>query len=235
MKVQETHYLSVSNDDNTNYYRVRVTAHTSLGEAEYRSGWFPTSSLDMLFGNVTSSGGLEAMKVREEVKSQINEKILFTNKAWLDEAANLSPDITRLQNLLDARRRILAYPVGSPFSGSMQMEYNPVLGLAINHSDEKLVFFLSSNPDEVIGKIANFSEDDKTVLALDKLTEITSQRYRNNITSQQAVEVVNKRIDTLVHNQITTVLELTAKPAPKKEEVLQQINTLIDLLEEIQK
>ncbi len=236
MTVQELHYFAVPNGANTNYYRLKVEAKTKLGKAEYRSGWFPTRSLDMLFGDVSSAGGVKALEVRNKLQEQINEKILSTNAAWLKEASKAKPIKTKLIGLFNARRRILAYPRTGiePFMGGFEIEYNPALGVAIHHADEKLVFMLSSNPDEVIGRIANFTENEKTVLAINQLSNVVGQRVKNEIAAQQAVEEVDKLGDALIHSQIQQALAIAENPNATKEEAILEINTLINLLDSMQ-
>ena len=56
------------------------------------------------------------------------------------------------------------------------MEYDPSKNIALRHSNDKLVFFMSSDPDKVIGNIASFAESNETSLQVLKLSEmITNQ------------------------------------------------------------
>ena len=124
MDIRERHYFAVPSGENTNYYRLRVEAKTKLGVSGYRSGWFPADAVDYAFGDVSDKGGIEALKVRNQLKEQINKKILSTNNAWLDEAAKPDAIMVKLDGLMRARRRILAYPSGDtpPYKGAFEIE-----------------------------------------------------------------------------------------------------------------
>jgi hypothetical protein len=67
---------------------------------------------------------------------------------------------------------------------------------------------LSTDPDEVIGKIANFAETDKTVLSINQFAKITAQRVRNQIAAEEAAEEVNKRIDNLTSRNFYNLLNV---------------------------
>jgi hypothetical protein len=235
--VKELHYYAVPNGTNTNYYRLRVEADTKLGVTEYRSGWFPARSVDSLYGNVSDDGGIESMKVKSQIEREIDSKVLFTTKAWLEEAAKHDANQEKLKELLVARRRILAYPIGDtpPFDGAFEIEYNPVKGINIRFADEKLVFLLGSNPDGVVGEIANFAEENQTIMSVQNLSIVMEQRVKNDIAAQQAVETVNREFDSFVHRQIMTAQAVAAdqnNPAAGADAV-RQIDALITLLNSI--
>lgn len=236
MVIKEQHYYAVRRGDDANYYRLKLRAKTFLGDAEYRSGWFPSHAVDSLFGDVTSGGGAKALETRRAIEKQIREKIVETDRAWLNKAADPEASDKELEKLLEARRRVLAYPIweASPVKGTFEIEYNPARGVAMAHADEKLVFVLSSDPDEVIGKIANFAETDKTVLSINQFAKITAQRVRNQIAADEAAEEVNKRIDNLIHAQMQKALEvLDPFSFDKTEQAISEIDTLLRLLESI--
>jgi hypothetical protein len=232
MNVREVHYYAVPNGENTNYYRLRVEADTKLGVAGYRSGYFPARNVDSLFGDVSSEGGAASLAVRLQIEQQINEKILSTNQAWLEEAAKPNADANLLEGLLRARRRILAYPIsdGQPYKGAFEIEYNPAKGVHTRYADEKLLFILGSDPDQVVSQIANFAESDKTVLSINQLSNVLAQRVRNDIAGQQAVEQVNRGVDGLVSKQIEKARKVADNPATLPGEAIREIDTLIILL-----
>jgi hypothetical protein len=233
MNIREIHYFAAPNGENTNYYRLRVEANTRLGVAGYRSGWFPADAVDYAFGDVSTTGGTEALKIRNKIKEQINEKILQTNLAWLDAAAKPDAKIDKLNGLLQARRRVLAYPINDkpPYEGASEIEYNPAKNVNIRFSDDKLIFVLSSDPDTVVANIASFSENQETALAIDRLAGVIAQRARNEIIAAEAVGEVNKKIDNLIFKQINLAQGVAASPETKIAAAIDEINTLLILLE----
>lgn len=237
MEVRETHYYAVPNQDHTNinYYRLQVKADTRLGDAEYRSGWFPTRAVDNVFGDVSMENGVKILETRTALEGLINEKILSTTKNWLDAAENPDSPDEKLDSLSKARMRVLAYPrIGAePYPGTIEIEYNPAKGVAQYHSDEKLIFILSSNPDEIIGEIANFAESEKTALAINQMAKLFSQQSVNKVASNEAVEEVNLASDKNVVAQIDLVLD-SLERFPAKNTAIMQTQTLINQIDSVQ-
>ena len=110
LRVEETHYYAVSNGTNTNSYRLDIRAASFLGDAGYRSGWFPAHAIDSLFGDTTAQGGLAALETRSKLEQQINYKLVSTNQAWLEYASQWDAKNDKLKGLLMARKRVLGYP-----------------------------------------------------------------------------------------------------------------------------
>ncbi len=233
MNVEETHYYAVTNGTTTNYYRLRVDADTRLGQSEYRSGWFPADAVDALFGEVRMEDSGGAIAARLAIEQMIRQGIEQTTKAWLDEAKKVDADPQRLEQLMQARRRVLAYPASSeaPFPGAVEIEYNPVLGVFIRHADEKLVFILSSDPDEVVNGIVQVAESDHTVYSINQLGKVISQRTRNDVARAEAAEAADAETAALVGGQIDSALEILGEGEPGRTEMLQQIDTLLAMLE----
>jgi hypothetical protein len=235
MEIRERHYFAVPGGENTNYYRLRVEAKTKLGVSGYRSGWFPADAVDYAFGNVSDEGGMEALKIRNQLKEQINQKILATNNAWLNEAAKPDADSTKLDGLMRARRRILAYPSSStpPYKESFEIEYNPLKGVHTRFSEDKLIFVLASDPDAVIANIANFAENQQTVLAIDRLSGVIAQRARNEIAVSEVVAEVNASLDQLLLEQIKLAEAVVMDPESTPNKNIREINTLLILLDSV--
>lgn len=230
MNIREIHYYAITNGEHTNYYRLRVAADTQLGVAGFRSGWFPARAVNRLFGDASLEGGAAELKTRSAIESLINDKMIFTYKNWLDEAGNIDATSDKLNKLLDARRRVLAYPSSEidPYPKAFEIDYNPASGVATYHADEKLVFVLASNPDEVIGKIANFVEDDKTVLTINRLADAVGQYRVNEIATKEATLEVDKKSDALVRDLIKIAIE-----AKTVEDAKKYIDSLLLTLETI--
>jgi hypothetical protein len=233
-QVREVHYYAVPSERNTNYYRLRVHADTALGETEYRSGWFPTRAVDNLFGEVTSEGGVEALKTRTALEEAYNKAVEDTTTAWLTAAADPTASPGDLEALMNARRRILAYPLseGSPFgSDTVEVEYNPMLGLVRRHADEKLVFVLSSNPDEVIQNISNFAESEETAVAVSRLAEVVSAGVVGDIAADEAREQVDReKTDKLIAARLAAAIDATKSPDTTRDAALGEIDTTLDLI-----
>jgi hypothetical protein len=210
MTVDETHYFAPVNEDNVNYYRLRISAETHLGVSQYRSGWFPTTSVDRLFGKVDDEGGVKSLEARSAMESLLTAKIQSTYSQWLDAAANPATLSSQLDGLMAAQRRILAYPAfgaTEPYPGALEVDYNPMKGIAIRRADEKLVFVLSSNPDEVVGKIANFSESDQTTRTINRLGDLMALRVRGDLAGREAAQGVRAAADTMVFLRIKATVD----------------------------
>jgi hypothetical protein len=234
MTVRETHYLAVSNGRDTNYYRLRVAADTRLGVAGYRSGWFPARSVDRLFGEVSSESAPAELQAKTELEMQVIDKIKETQRNWLEAAKNPDTDPRVLEKLNEARRRILAYPAfrAEPFPGTVEIEYNPGRDLATFHVDDKLLFVLSSNPDDVIQQIAAFAEDDKTVLSINRLAGAVVQRSTNEVASREATQEVDKANDARVKQVIQQALQGTTVGTGKATAV-SQVDALLSVLDAV--
>ena len=223
MTVHEVQYYQVSDGKDANFYRLTIDADTRLGVSEYHSGWFPARSVDALFGDVSQVGGVEALKFRTQLEGLINSNILYTTENYLMKAREAKADPAELEDLFKARKRILAYPADGPvkpFTGadSVEMHYNPLKGLVTLHEDEKMVFFVSSNPDDIVGKIANFSRSTETALSVQKLGDVLKQKATDEVLTKEAVLQVRTRSMRLLHTYLTTLsahsrLTRISKPA----------------------
>lgn len=238
MSLRETHYYAPVNESNTNYYRLRVFAETKLGVSQYRSGWFPTTSVDRLFGKVDDEGGVKSLETRAVIESLLGQKVKDTYRAWLDSASNPTMPTAVLDLLQQSMRRILAYPLiggAEPYPGALEVEYNPAKGVAIRRWDEKLVFILSSDPNDVVQKIANFSESDQTTRTINRFGQMLANRALGEVVSQEAALTVRAAADAL----LTAGIERTTAAATavqggdqaKLGIVNQEIETLLTLLE----
>src|SRR5262249_39950883 len=150
---------------------------TVLGVAGYRSGWYPARAVDRLFGEAASDSSPAELLARTELEMQTIDAIKETQRKWLLAAKNPNTPDDELRRLNEARRRVLAYPSfkPEPFPGTIEIEYNPGRDLATFHIDDKLLFVLSSDPDAVVRQIANFVEEDKTVLTINRLAGTITQ------------------------------------------------------------
>jgi hypothetical protein len=232
MSLKEVHYFFVDSRDHPhrNYYRMRIQADTVLGVADYRGGWFPSRNVDMLFGDVSLQGSTDALRTRDSIEQAVNSAVLKTTTNWLNEASSDAPSQQKLSKLRDARRLVTAYSTspGAPFPGTREMDYNPARGVFVNKADDKFVFVLGSNPDDVVGKIAAFAEEDKTILSVGNLADIAAQRVRNDVAAQAAIEDVRQGADKLLASQIQNAVTVVA--TGDKKSMLQQVDLLLALL-----
>jgi hypothetical protein len=192
MKIRETHYYAVEDENNTNVYRLKITAKSVLGEAKYQSGYFPASAVDRVFGDIKGSGGTGELQIHEALTTEIRNATLSTTQNYLQVASDPDSTDEDIQKALNVRRNILAYPSLStelPMDARI-IDYNPGLGIVLKNSDSKMVFVFSSNPDNVIGNIKNFAESDQTALAVSRLAQVTSQQTRNDVAEEEAVLIV---------------------------------------------
>ena len=133
----------------------------------------------------------------------------------------------------EARRRILAYPIssGKPFEGALEIEYNPAKSVNIRFSDDKLIFVLASDPDTVIANIASFGESQESALAIDRLAKVIAERTRADIVAAEVVNEVRQKNDKLVLGQIDIALKVAQEDNTRISDMIDEINTLLILLE----
>ena len=256
MRIREVHYLAVPStatgpaEGSTNYFRVRVEADSKLGVADYRSGWFPARAVDNLFGEVSTEGGVEALRTRQALETRYNEAILSAQDQYLDAVQDPTTDLEEIANLNLMRQRVRAFPTqldSLPEGDVVEIEYNPELGLVLNHANEKLVFFFGSNPDDVIGAIANFAESDETSLAVLRLGEVIAGQAAAEVAETEARNAAAAQIDRLIKAQIDAAneevngalgIELSAgasntdiqRKAEAQQRVAERIAALMELL-----
>ncbi len=180
MEITNVHYYAVSHGENTNFYRLTVTANTQFGVAGYREGWFPATAVDKLFGDVSAAGGQSSSAAKEEIRAAYDEAIAKTTKAYLEKAAKPETTEADLKPYWEPRKRVLAFPdsYAPVFGDGAEIAYDVARGVAVPHSDEKLVIVLSSDPDGVIGAITNVAEEEKTAQTINKLGALVNERAR---------------------------------------------------------
>ena len=229
MKIRQVQYLAVPSGDNTNYYRIRVSANTYLGKSEFRSGWFPADAVDALFGDVSEPGSTDALKVRQDIKKAIDAKLLAATNAYLEVAVDPDAPPEKLAKRLAALRAVRTVESDAtpqPPTG-IEMEYDPRQSLVMRHAGEKLVFVLSSDPDEVIGIIANFADNQRTGLSVQRLGEVIGQQTTNQVFEDEALIQARADGDAYLHDQIEVLLGLLdGEPSLAKADLIQHIDTV---------
>lgn len=228
-------YYAVPSGDNINYYRVKIKGESKLSQLKYKSGWYPTEALDQLFGNISSDESQNALAVQDKLRNQYNEAIIDVNKSYLNAAKDTSVSNYELNKLMMARKRVLAYPNSSLIvPNSVEIEYNPLQNFAISHSNEKFAIIVSANPNEVVGRIASFSESDKTSSEIKKLSQIFEQQSVNRYYEIQAESTVDQKTDSLIISPLLELLKSSSRsPAKSDKQLLNEVDGLIKLLEEL--
>ena len=230
LKVHEVYFYKTSNGRDANYFRLTVKAKTQLGNAEYRSGWFPKRSVDSLFGEATDAGGNKANEFRESIVNLINTNVYQTTKRWLDAVATNAP-ANELERLNQARINVLTYPQLAPTRGMVIMDYNSMAGIVREHADEKFVMLLSSNPDEIVGKIAAFTEQEKTAATVQKLASTFTRQRADEILGRIAVERERQKWDLVMFNQLHNASTSLDPTNSTKDEVIELMERLTKSIE----
>jgi hypothetical protein len=199
MNISNVHYYAVKYNGDTNYYRLTLTANTSLGIAGYREGWFPATAVDKLFGEVSENSSQSALVTKEAIRADYDNAVKQATETYLKVAVDPDSTDAQLAKAYATRQRVVLYPnvntlVGKPpFEQSGEIAYSSDRGVAVPHSDEKLVIVLSSDPDAVVGAIASLAEDEKTAVTINNLGLLVDQRGRVDRATAGARDDVQKQ------------------------------------------
>jgi len=230
LEVEELYYLRVTNGQDNAYFRIKVTGNTTLSDTQFRQGWFPASAVDSLFGDI-SDGNVGELITRETLRKQIDEAVIETNRQYLGMAINPDTDSESLNKYLVARNRVFFAPEAS--LGNLEqttiMEYNPGADLIVRRDGQKLIFFLSADPDQIIGQISQFAEDEKTQAEIQKLTNMMVNSSRAKVIRKKAVAEVERKMDALIKTQLETTLQQLPS-GTKRDDALESLDILINLL-----
>ena len=208
MTIEETFYLAVPSGENTNFFRVKVTATSEYGVATYDSSWFPADAVDRLYGATSDVGAAAALKTEEDLKAQLNQHILAVNSGYWAAAADPTTDPEVIESWLVAQRRVrsIAGEQTALPSGAIEIEYDPIANLALRHAGQKLVFVLSSDPTQVINAISTFSQDTKTSATVLRLADVIRQQTVNQIAETEARNEAMRHVDSLVVVEVDSAL-----------------------------
>lgn len=234
MDVQETYYVAVPSGDNTNYYRVRVSANAENGKASYNAAWFSAYSVDSLYSDVSTSGAAAQLNVEKDIRETLNSEIKKAYQSYLTAAADPTKSNAEIEQWLKIIKRLRAVP-GSATSlplGAVEMEYNPLENLVTRRAGKKLVMVLSSNPDDVINQIAGFSQSTETSASVLRLGQLFEQQQKSQ-TAKELAEV-NAASDDFV--LLATQLEqvLADMEQAEKDELIRRLISVVTLAENMQ-
>lgn len=241
-KLNEQYYIGATNGIDRVYYRVTIMGDTILGVTEFRQGWFPESAVDALFGDVSESGAGKTI-LRDELKLQLDEALTKANKNYLEKVISDNPTDKELEKALAAVNRVrqTADENAGLLDEAVVMEYNPLQGLFVKHSDEKLVMVLSSNPDDIMSKLAQLSNDQETKTTLTKFTGVLSilQRQKDQEEKEdelrqdaeiEALLTQAESDDAVIAQQLTASLTAIDGSNGNRGIILAQLEALISLL-----
>ena len=233
-RVQETHFIAVPSHENVNYFRVRIEGSATLSKTKFRSGWFPAEAVDSLYGSADESSVSQAYKVRNEIKDRYNAAISSATQGYLDAAANPNSKPEVIEAWLSAQRRVRA-TAGTEVAlprGATEIEYDPASNLTVRHAGEKLVFALSSNPDDVLGAIANFSKDAEVGATVLQLADVVRQQSVNDVATTEARNEARSKLDAVLVDHIDATLK-AIEGAPTAQDLQREVDSLRLILESV--
>jgi hypothetical protein len=229
MVIKEVHYYAVPNEDSTNYFRLTLLADSALGVAQFRSGWFPERAVDALVGKVELDKGAKELEVEEQLRGIVDAAIVKTFTQCVNEASKEQPDFKKLRTICEGTQRVREYPFSN--KKSVTMEYNPGQNLQVTHANDKLIFLLASNPDEIISKISSFAEDEKTIQSISQLAQVINQKNLEELQNQKIKdELENRQVRTLSDRlgEVATTLNTMTLPDTQR-----SINELLAIINSI--
>jgi len=235
MHVQETYYLAVPGQENTNYFRIKVSG-SAPGVAKYNAGWYPADAVDQLFGKVDDGSESSAKQTADSIRTSYNEAILSATQNYLAIAKEPTTSSEDLANHLAAIRRVRA-TAGDEVSlpnGAVEIEYDPMASIALRRAGGKLVFVLSAKPSESINVIQEFAVSKETSSSILRLGDLIKQRSQNELSELQAENKGNTALNGLAVGEIDELLILIdAESPPESTEIEVGVETLRMLVENL--
>ena len=219
---------SIQGDESVNYYRLTLTGSSWFGVVQYKSGYFPARAVDSYLGNVELDKGARELEIEDKLMSVIDKATLKTWQDYIseikvnDKILSQNTDKTIL-SLDKARRLLLQYPKKS----GTEIDYNPAGNIVTMNANNKLCFFMSSNPDEVMSKISSFAEDEKTIQSINRLSLVISEPK----TKEASVADIQLKSQELQMNTIAArMLELKNDENMNESDCVKYTNEITTLL-----
>jgi hypothetical protein len=236
LRVKERYFVAVTDGVSTNYLRITVNGETEVSRAEFRQGWFPSVAVDRLFGDVSEAGEGKALLLREQLKKQIDDALLEADRNYRNLAKDPKTTPEDLRRALAATNRVLLMPKPGlgKLGGTMPMEYDPRRGLAVLHGDEKLVFLLSADPDQIVTSIAAFAAQADTEKTVQKLMGAIAPAINRDLLTKMSNATTARRIDADVVKQIDAALTALTGTVTR-EASLAEVERLLALLRTVQR
>jgi len=211
LDIKERYYLNVTDDRNTNHYRITVSAHTQLSKAEFRQGWYPEDAVDALFGNVSEEAGIEQLRTERTLRENINKTLIALDEKY--QQALLKEDSSKRDKELKAIRKarselfLVPLPEHGRDSDSRTIEYHPAKNLITRRSGQKLLFILSADPDKIIEDIAEFSESEKTQAEILDFAKLVVDATTSNVQVRKARAQFAQANDAQIASEIQQTLQ----------------------------
>ena len=241
MDVDEKYFLVARNDQgDANYYRVRISGATRVGDAKFRQGWYPADAVDAVFGELSAENEGKALATETRLRSQLDDAFVAAQEQYLKAALASDPppdpDVLRAKLEVFNNIRKLPPPPREGADRTTFIEYNPRAGLELRRSGQKPVMILSSDPDEIINKIVNVAEDAKTqelwygmseVLKARELAKTASEVARQEVLaeSQDAMGVYLRNLQQELATAATGSQDAT------RSDLLAKLNAVIALMQ----
>lgn len=230
---KEDYYLGVPSGRNTNYFRITVTGDARLSETSFRSGSFPADIVDSLYGDTSKAGVADTYKLQDDIKKKINESLLKAWTAYLEVASNPDSEPARIEAHLATLRRVRSAPgdeIALP-KGAVEMEYSPDQNLVLRGSGQKLVFVMSSDPDNVIQAITTFSQDVETSTSVLRLADLVQQRAIGDLVDLEAKIEGRHAQNPVFAAEIDNLRELSEGDATQAELVaaIEALRSILDI------
>jgi hypothetical protein len=221
MRASETYYLKVTNGTEGAYLRIRVDAATELSDAKYMSGWYPAEAVDAVFGSVTKDETGQTRVARDAMRDQLIEALKAAQQNYLKVAARPSATPEEVKQALEAWRRVRLAPaeVSPDPNEAVIVEYNPASGLEAFRSDEKLIFLLSANPDQIIQSISRFASDQETKAAIQRFANVIIENEKADVAADKSNAIVSAKADLFVYSKVTALIQAMAAGAPRDDAV----------------
>ncbi|ACS78379.1 hypothetical protein [Maridesulfovibrio salexigens] len=233
--VSETRYYAVSNaDGEANIYRLKIEADTDFTEGKYASGWYPKNSVDSLTGAVNADQAVKDLATRKAIEDAINSEVEKTYKNWLKVASNSNSTDKERERVLNTLRLVTSFPArqgeGINREGMVYIEFDPTAGVRLRHSDEKMVFMLSSDPSKVINAINSFTQSTDTALSITQLSSL----FGNQANGEYSVVIEDiaayKNKCTLISQKMSAVSAIETKDETSRKSKVIELENLIEML-----
>ena len=95
------------------------------------------------------------------------------------------------------------------------------------------MFVLSSDPDEVIGKLRAFAADKDTSATILRLADVVRQQSANEVVEAEKKAESSRRLDALVARQLDGAIERLGEGSLSRDALLQEAQALRILVETV--
>ena len=239
MEISEQHYISATNGKDNVYYRINVEGTTVFSEASYRQGWYDEDSVDALFGDISNAGSKKALSTRETIRKQIDTSLIQARQAYLEAVLAPKADNIDVQSKLEALKRVRLSVESAThgLDGAYVMDYDPMKNLKRKRVGQKMVMILSSDPDQILNKLRELTEDEKTTEILDSLVDTMRgktdiESLKKHLDNQEKLiqnEKILSQLSTFIKN-IPTKIKSASVSDTDRNAIVAETKALINIL-----